>query len=359
MPEAASPELVFISGPQEGEHAVIWGRVAIAGRSPDADIYLAEEAISRQQMRFELDVDGWTVANLSTNGTWIAGRRYKSQKKKLLLETGDILAAGNETQMLYVAPEDDAYAVAEQYRKDQEAEAEAPETGEAAPDEAAAPAPPPPAPAEAPEPEEAPENAEPIEEDEEAAARKAKLRKYAVGAAIYVGVLVFLVVMIQSLGGEEAAVRRRPRLMEREEIEEILTAPIPVETPLPREAERLLNKALTYWDNRNAERDNLFRAVKHFRLYLAHRQRPTFSRSDYSIAYNEAKEDLVEEVVANYNRAYIYSKNGDWGRAAHQFAKLRRMLPFEDEPRPEPHNPLAVNIREHLAYVMGKLRAAN
>ena len=100
------PELIFLSGPQRGERAAILQSPAVAGRSPQAEIILREQGASREQTRFELTREGWIMENLSANGTRVNGKRYKAGKK-ILLDTGDILGVGRDTEILYVAAGDD------------------------------------------------------------------------------------------------------------------------------------------------------------------------------------------------------------------------------------------------------------
>jgi pSer/pThr/pTyr-binding forkhead associated (FHA) protein len=113
---SAMPELIFVSGPQQGERAVIMTGTAVLGRSPSADVKLLEEAASREHVRFQLTRDGWVMENLSANGTLINGRRYKKDKK-ILLDTGDVMGIGLETRILYVSPGDDPEEALEDWRQ--------------------------------------------------------------------------------------------------------------------------------------------------------------------------------------------------------------------------------------------------
>ena len=101
----ARPELIFVRGPQDGERAVLMTNPVVVGRSAVADVRLKENASSREQLRFDLTPEGWLMQNLSANGTLINGKRYRGGKR-LLLDTGDILGVGAETEILYVAPPD-------------------------------------------------------------------------------------------------------------------------------------------------------------------------------------------------------------------------------------------------------------
>ena len=73
------PELVFLSGPQAGERAVLMADIVEAGRSPSCDVHLTEQHASRRQMQFQLTPDGWAVENLSVNRIRINGKRYNTE----------------------------------------------------------------------------------------------------------------------------------------------------------------------------------------------------------------------------------------------------------------------------------------
>ena len=48
------PLLVFVAGPQKGQHVVLSMPAAVLGRGGDADIMLSEEFVSRRHIRYEL-----------------------------------------------------------------------------------------------------------------------------------------------------------------------------------------------------------------------------------------------------------------------------------------------------------------
>ena len=113
---AARPELLFVRGPQAGQRVVLTTGQAVLGRSPECDVRLEEESASRRQVQFEMTAEGVVVENLSSQGTLISGKRYKSGKR-VLLDTGDVLAAGAVTEILFVAAGDDPEAALTAYRQ--------------------------------------------------------------------------------------------------------------------------------------------------------------------------------------------------------------------------------------------------
>jgi hypothetical protein len=110
------PELLFVSGPQDGERAMPESAQVIAGRSASADIFISEQSASRQQFQLTFTEDGWVFENLSSAGTKVNGKKCKSGKK-LILGTGDVISAGGETQILFVHQGDDPDQALRAYRE--------------------------------------------------------------------------------------------------------------------------------------------------------------------------------------------------------------------------------------------------
>ena len=109
------PVLMFVRGPQEGQRVLLNQSVLVLGRGGGSDVMLSEDFASRRQARYELLQPGPTLENLSDKGTWINGKRYKAGKH-VLLETGDLIGAGRETEILFVAAGDDADAALAAYQ---------------------------------------------------------------------------------------------------------------------------------------------------------------------------------------------------------------------------------------------------
>jgi hypothetical protein len=340
---------VFLSGPQAGEHAMVLGQRAVMGRSAQADIPLREEAASREQVLFELTPDGWVMENRSSNGTEVNGKRYKSAKKRILLETGDILGVGQETRILYVSPEDDP----------QEAMAE---RGL----EPVKPAPQAPPPSEAsgrPRPEEAMDELEPVEEssqaetaDEAEARRKAKTKKYAIFGAIYLALIIGAIVFFSMRGGEEDTEDGVPKKLSKTEIAEVIESRLDVKVQVdPLKAKKVLEHARSHY--RNRERiGNLAWAVKYFKLHQEYTGSLAFEKSQDGEMFIDAKRQLVERVSDVYKQAYFSLQRKRWEDAAEGFQRVREMItPFTSQPFPDSDNPIWRNVLRHLRYANSKI----
>ena len=274
---SARPELIFVRGPQQGERAVMMTNAVLVGRSPAADVRLTEQTASREQVRFALSPEGWLMENLSTNGTRINGKNYK-KKKKLILETGDTLAVGVDTEILYVAPGDDPEEAIAEYRQ-AHAPKEAP-AAEAPPEPAPAPAAKPqakPAPAKAPAAEAEPspaksakpgkpakagksgegaKDAKALQEDAEKDGEKEQIKgkklKVILLATVMVGMLLLGAAMaIKSIVGETLG-PPPPSLpnLSSMDITEALDAPLPEKPPSPDKAVASLNRAVKSYTNK-------------------------------------------------------------------------------------------------------------
>ncbi len=102
-PEALQPEpaegvagafawaLTIEGGPRTGLTYVLGPGNSLAGRSGDAEIFLADVTVSREHARFSVDANGLSMTDLgSTNGTYVNGRRHDAGK----LNEGDELMIG-------------------------------------------------------------------------------------------------------------------------------------------------------------------------------------------------------------------------------------------------------------------------
>jgi len=70
--------LIVETGPQAGLTYVLGPGDTIAGRGPDADIFLGDVTVSRRHARFHVDDGGLVVEDLgSTNGTYVNGVRVE------------------------------------------------------------------------------------------------------------------------------------------------------------------------------------------------------------------------------------------------------------------------------------------
>src|SRR5947209_3609219 len=84
--------LIAVKGPTPGQRFPLDGDCTLIGRQPDAGIYLAALAVSRQHARILHEEGTYYVEDLgSSNGTWLNGSRISSRE---LLTEGDMLQIG-------------------------------------------------------------------------------------------------------------------------------------------------------------------------------------------------------------------------------------------------------------------------
>ncbi len=344
------PELVFLSGPQAGEHAVVLGQQALMGRSSQADIPLREEAASREQLVFELTPEGWVVENRSANGTEVNGKRYK-RGRQILLETGDILGVGQETRILYVSPEDDPKeAMAERGLEPvKPAPAAAPATE--APEQG-----PKPPPMDSPEAVTDQDEAGGLSEAE--ARKKAKMRKYAIFGGVYLAAMIALIVFFATRGGEQTDHGGVPEILSRTEIKEVIEGPLEISVQVDDiKAKEALEKARSHYRNRERT-GNLAWAVKYFKLHQEYSGSVAFARSQDSTMYFNATRELVDRVYNAYRKAYINTKRKRWSDAADDFQRVREMItPLTSQPFPDSDNRLWRNVLTHLRYANRQIAA--
>jgi len=364
-------ELIFISGPQQGERSLLMAATVIVGRHPTCDIQITEQTVSRQQVRFQLTPHGWVVSSIASSPIRIDGKRFKAGQQ-IIVDTGDVLGVGLETEMLFVAQGADVEAALAELAETQPqfadfggaAALQAPSTKPAAPATPPPTASVPPLPeATPPPPPPEPEDEEEIEEslvDEIAAAeqaRKTKVRKYAVGFGIY-GVLLigFIAAMQMRPTGEPGTSGGPPIRIPDREIELILTKK---RHDIPKREIRspeILQQARRHYDDYPQYPGAMFRAVKNFNIYLAYSGRTDlgFAQSKDQRLYLDAREKLVESVTRAYRLAWKHTKNEDWHAALREFLVVQEMLPVNEDPYPDEDNRLFANVRDFIKYIRGK-----
>ncbi len=368
----ARPELIFLSGPQQGERATLMTDTAMLGRSASCEVCIKEPFASRQHVRFERTADGWVVEDISSTGTRINGKRYRSGKK-IILDTGDVLGIGAETEILFVAPGADPEKALAEYRVTHPDAAgalvKAP-AGEGQPAEAGAPGAAPlpvlqPAPGAAAAPAtgagarkialglDGPKTADLSLTDAEREAvrrRTAKVKKYAVIFGIYGILLVGLIILLQMRSGDGPGVSSgQPAYLDRARIREYLEAPI--ERSLnPVLAQKELKAAQDLAQRPDAEPGNLYWIVKNLKLYKAHKEgAAVFDNTEQSTMYQENLNKLLKTVCEKYDNAYAYERNRDWSGAIRLYEQLVRMLPDRQAGDPV-YEKLFRNIMAHQTY---------
>ena len=355
MNDPTHATLVFVAGPQAGQRVVLAKAAATLGRGSEADVLLSEDYASRRQARYELLRAGATLENLSPRGTWVNGKRYKSGKK-LLLETGDLLGVGAETEILFIAAGDD------------------PDTALALHDQAMPPksafgkkhrglAQPKPPEAEAPPPEPVEEEFAPDELDEgprrrrssemTAAERaaledKAKGKKIMIGLGIYLGVMLIVGVIIYVARGPGESGTPIARMLTLEEIKAALSVPIE-KSPNPVKKESKLQEALELYQQHGLEPLYLHKCLVAFKESLAYSGREFFDDSEDGVKYDAVLNELIKVVQERYRNAYILERNKDWKRAEREFGALLRIVPDRD-------SLIFKNVQEHHGRVRAFLQ---
>jgi hypothetical protein len=371
---SARPELIFVRGPQQGERAVMMANAVLVGRSPSADVRLTEQATSREQVRFALSPEGWLMENLSTNGTRINGKNYK-KKKKLILETGDILAVGLETEILYVAPGDDPEEAIAEYRQ-ANAPKEAPAAKEAPAPAAPATAKPQakPAPAKAPQaeidqpaagagkagkagkdakgPKDAKALQEAAEKDGEKEQIKGKKMKVALFAVMLTGMLgVGVVVALKSIWNDPGSGPPDMKRLTQAEIAEFLATPLPEKPPSPVKAAEALNRAVESFNKKNlweVEKGDLFRCVRDFKLYLAYKNMAGFPVVRQERMFEQAQAELTKLVGKKYDEAWLFEKAHNWRQAKLAYDDLMLILPVGEVSKDDPRGAIKTKIIENV-----------
>ncbi len=359
------PELIFVSGPQSGERGRLTSAVVIIGRSPQCGIQVIEKSVSREQIRFELTYDGWVLENISSHPIKINGKKYRA-KKKVILDTGDVISLGLETVILYVSPGDDPEAALSAYREAHAAAAtptlqttdedpSQPETNdEAAKEEDTSrivPAP-------------VAEEAQPTEVivDELDAAAQTKKRKYIIGFGIYAVVMVIGIVAIANFRNKESALvgsgGKLAKLSD-VQIEEAIGADLKIRKIVgpagQTAAEDALNKAISFYYGSADRTGDLYRAIKHFKMYQAYRGSEAFDNTAHHKMFLDAKDELTQQVKRIYRNAWISEQRKDWRVARDLFEELVHMLPVREEPHAQNKHVIFDNVWNHLTYVRKKI----
>jgi hypothetical protein len=347
------PILVFVAGPQAGQRAVLARATAVLGRGGAADVMLSEDFVSRRHARYELLQAGPTLENLSDRGTWINGKRYKAGKK-LLLETGDLIGMGAETEILFVAAGDDPDAALAVYENDQK-------RGSAFGRRRKTPASPPPEPA-PPEPvEEEPPPQEPEEEPQFARApggdrpsetsageraeaeAKAKRKKTLIALSAYLGISAIVLVLLHLTKGEPPASNEMPPTLSLRAVRADLAKPLPADPNLYLSQTRLA-EALSLYERIGMDVFALYPCVKAFKESLAHGGKDYFDDPEHQERYDSVLDRLTAQVEERYQRACAMEVKRDWRNAQIEFDKILAVVP-------DPESAVFRNVQEHLRRV--------
>ncbi len=339
------PELIFVSGPQTGHRVVVTSNVVKLGRSARADIPLSEQHASREQLRLTLTHDGWVMENLSPQGTQVNGKRFKSARKKVLLDTGDVMTIGVETEILFVAPGDDPVAALHAYRSKHPL---ATPQAESQPSDGAAPVEadqliPIPAAIEQPQPtENLPKAATPESRKQD------RIKRFAIAYLVFLVCMGGLVALLSTMSKDTEQGQSLARQLSDKEISEVLSS-VPDKSPVPTRSEEFLQQARALYDNLPGKEGERYQCVRSFSLYLAYRREPVFGEVQDERRYQQARAELIRQVSDTYREAHIRIKKRDWRGASDLYQKLLRMLPEQQRDHPV-QTRLLKNIREHIVF---------
>ncbi|MCK4627246.1 MAG: FHA domain-containing protein [Phycisphaerae bacterium] len=330
------PELIFVAGPQAGQRVVLSRPVAMLGRGGDADILFSEEFISRDQARYELLHAGPTLENLSNRGTWINGKRYKTGKR-VLLETGDLIGAGQETQVLFVSAGDDPDTALATYR-------ESAVTGKDAFGRKAKPPEQPPPPPDLIESEPATEQDEQPDEAEFAEKRpsemsaaerleneqKARRKKIIIGLGIYLAAIIAIAIALKVRSGGKEPPWPIPPKLTNNEIADFIRAPIKGITPIQlREEEELKEAEGLYQQYGLSDTYRLYDCLVAFKKALAYSDKSYFDDPKHGFKhgrmYNAVLDKLTKTIQKKYENAYFLEKAEEWERAEREFFDILRI----------------------------------
>jgi hypothetical protein len=341
------PELLFVSGPQEGQRVVLLKQVMSAGRAEVCDVHLAEEFASRRHLQFEITPDGCALEVLSPRGLHINGKAYKPGKK-ILLDTGDCLGIGAATNILFVGAGDDPEAALTAYRKAHpllrpakaDAKEEAPPAETAPPGPAREEAAKPTAPGAAGGPEEL-----------QAQAKRAKVRKYAILGGVYAAAMVVLVIVLAHMKHDDGQTSGGvPIFLPDSAVEEAIREPLSRGSNENLAAEDL-RQAQVMFDSRKFRPGNLQKCVKAFKMHLAYLNRQEFQAPENTTLFQSAREELIQQVKDAYTEARNREMARQWSAASQKWDQLLVILPHDPEWNTAAYNKLVDNVMAHAGYV--------
>ncbi|MEI7834951.1 MAG: FHA domain-containing protein [Planctomycetota bacterium] len=372
MPRAA--ELIYVAGPQSGQRTPLMTNPALGGRGSECDVRVTEECVSRKAFSLTLTHDGWIFENLTTRKMEVSGASYKPGKQ-VILETGDVICPGVETQLLFVAAADDAEAALAGYRESRAKEAP-PEPVAAV--VSASPAPvardntPMPRLALLPEASLAigAEVAEKVSDQAlrvsvQAKEKAAKRRKYLIAFGAYAAVMVGVLVLLTAFRKDTVVTgpAGAPHTLSQEEIDGGLRrAYQDYRAAKGREllsldagrAKDCLDKARLLWANRSAALGNPYEAFKNFKLYMAYSGLHMPKEPRDVDDCDAAKSFLVDRIWKLVQNAKLAEDSGNWKESLTELDKLERMLKGCTEDDPEF---LILNyVREHTNFVRSVMK---
>jgi len=340
------PQLFIIGGSDDGRVIVLDYLPATLGRDANCAIRMRDPYISREHMVFHTGDEGVLCEVLSKRRVEIDGKKYK-RGKRVVLDTGDVLELGHQTEAFFVAAGDDGAEALAARR----AARPVPLVAEPAPE------PPPPEPApepEAPEPDDfgvpfadaAPAStaAEPMTVgDIEAVQRQKRMRKIVIALGIYIALIVGAgVVLYLFKAPPKTNSDARPTVLGKREIEAILRAE--PELSADREmAKTELDAARQEYEWRGTRPGAYYQCVDHYKRAKVYGRRTALGIED-SQKFTEVMTALFQKVLPLYGEACRDSQQRLWNDADAKFKRLRALVPDAD-------NKLYKNILRHQSYI--------
>jgi predicted component of type VI protein secretion system len=348
-------ELIYVGGPQSGQRAALMSAVVTVGRGQQADVQLTEEHISRKHFQLVLTQDGWIFENLSPLRSRVNGKKYKIGKK-IILDTGDVIAVGAETELLFVSAGDDPEAALIAFRQSgvrkgkslaaASAPAAAPSPAEQSPEtdeqNARAGKSSPAVQLDGDE-----EDVELTDEELAAQAQRAKLKKYAVIFAAYMGLLGVFVVILVSLGGGKDRVigsDGRAIFLDDQRIDEFINSPFSRDRNAVAAREALEKAILALeWTNKV---DHQYRGIYWFKVSRAYGRVLTSEEDKQFIA---VKKRFTKQVQDLYRNAYAFQRDHQYVTSERIYRELLDMLPAVE--RRDGIRDLRQNIIAHVSFI--------
>ncbi len=322
-------ELIFTTGPQAGQREKLIGDMIVFGRSPECDIQLTEGYVSRRQFELVLGGEGWVFESLSSSPCQINGIKTKS-RKRVILDTGDVISVAVDTEMLFVAAGDDPDKALAAYRRG-EIETRLPPVIDASsetdillaqPDEE--------------DRSQSASGSASVAEDaklsvtqEDIELKKAKIRKYLTIFCIYVAVVILVGIGL-SLFTPSRQNRRNahiPKVLRRDDVRRAIGEEFEVGGNVLK-MDASLARASRLWLERDSSLGNLALAVEAYKEAKSQSRQGSLMSADKGI-YREGKQLLTDRIWKRYDESQTLIRKGKLQQAARSLRELLDMLPLD------------------------------
>jgi len=363
-------QLIILSGPERGLRITLAEFPLTMGRSVTCGLCLSEPFISREHAVLDWTDEGVMMTVRARRGVKIGAKTYKAGKY-ILLDTGDVLALGGETEILFVAAgaDPDAALAAELARRQTPSEPAAPrrERQPAAEDTETGQGPPPEAhtAGAVTEPDEV--RVKPIPAEAEAIRRKRRTRKLLIALGVYLLVLAGLALALL-LSRSEATARITVPVFEAHQIEAMLLDPLGDRKrdmqPNSQEAAKALAEARQRYMWRRVNPPDRYWCVYQYQRYLRLSSRQLLSDIDDRQKYDTAFSELLAEVTRLYLVGCQGARQERWTTAIRSLEAIVGNIGTETDPDrriegfvPDQLHPINVNVQKHLRAIARRRKA--